>query len=129
MALSEALLPEFDKEMANTRRTLERVPEDKLAWKPHEKSGTMGWLAGHLANIPDWVVHTIKHDSLDLAPQGVQVSPPPQPKSRQELLEVFDKNVSAARAALAGASDAHLYKSWSLLMNGKPIITMPRAEC
>ncbi len=52
MALSEALLPEFDQEMANTRKTLERVPDDKLGWKPHEKSGTMGWLAGHLANIP-----------------------------------------------------------------------------
>ncbi len=51
MALSEALLPEFDQEMANTRQTLERVPEDKLGWKPHEKSGTMGWLAPHLANI------------------------------------------------------------------------------
>ena len=74
MASSEALLPEFDQEMTNTRRTLERVPEDKFIWKPHEKSGTMGWLAGHLANIPEWVVYTINQDSLDLAPQGVQCS-------------------------------------------------------
>ena len=56
MALNEALLPEFDLEMANTRKTLERVPDEKLGWKPHEKSGTMGWLAGHVANIPSWPV-------------------------------------------------------------------------
>ena len=126
MALSEALLPEFEQEMANTRKTLERVPDHKFAWKPHEKSGTMGWLAGHLANIPGWVVFSINQDSLDLAPKGVPVQPLPAPNSRKELLEVFDQNVSAARAAIAGASDAHLVKPWSLLKNGNPILTMPR---
>ncbi len=126
MALSEALLPEFDQEMANTRKSLERVPEDKLTWKPHEKSGTMGWLAGHLANLPDWTVFTIKQDSLDLAPGGIHVPQAPEPRSRKELLATFDKNVSAARAAIAGASDSHLFKPWSLLMDGKPVLTLPR---
>lgn len=126
MALSEALLPEFDNEMANTRKTLERVPEDKFGWKPHEKSGSMGWLAGHLANIPSWVNFTIREDSLDLAPQGVPVQPLPPPNSRKELLDTFDKNIAAARAAIAGASDPHLAKPWSLLNNGTPILTMPR---
>ena len=127
MALSEALLPEFDQEMANTRQTLERVPEDKLGWKPHQKSGTMGWLATHLANIPGWVTFTLDNDSLDLAPPGgASVDPLPPANSRNELLEMFDKNVAAARAALAGAGDAQLAKPWSLLKGGKTVLSMPR---
>ncbi len=126
MGLNEALLPEFDHEMANTRKTLERLPEDKLGWKPHEKSGTTGWLATHLANIPTWAVSTVENSSLDLAPQGVPVGPLPPAKSRREILEAFDKNVAGARAAIAGASDAHLLKSWSLLFGGKSVFTLPR---
>lgn len=126
MALSQALLPEFDQEMANTRATLERVPEDKFAWKPHQKSGTMGWLAGHLANLPSWAVTGINQDSLDLAPQGVPVQPLAPPKSRKELLAVFDKNVAEARAAIAAASDSHLMKPWTLLKSGQTVLTMPR---
>ena len=123
MALSEALLPEFDHEMANTRRTLERVPDGKFSWKPHEKSGSMGWLATHLANLPGWAVLIINQDSLDLAPQGVPAQPPPAANSRKGLLAAFDKNVSGARAAIAGASDGHLLKPWSLLKGGKEILT------
>jgi uncharacterized damage-inducible protein DinB len=129
MTLSEALLPEFDQEMANTRKSLERVPEDKLGWKPHDKSGTLGWLASHLANIPEWAVYTINQDALDMAPKGIRMTPQPELKSRRELLATFDKNVSAARAAIAGASDTHLFKNWSLLMNEKPVLTMPRIAC
>jgi uncharacterized damage-inducible protein DinB len=126
MPLSEALLPEWDHEMANTRTTLQRVPEDKLGWKPHEKSGTMGWLAGHLANLPGWATFTLAEESLDLAPQGVPLPPAPAANSRRELLETFDKNVAAGRAAIAGASDAQLAKSWTLLSGGKTILTLPR---
>jgi uncharacterized damage-inducible protein DinB len=127
MPLSEALLPEFDHEMANTRKTLERVPDDKFSWKPHEKSGTMGWLATHVANIPSWVTFTLSQDSLDLAPPGGgSVGPAPAANSQKELLEAFDKNVTAARAALAGATDAQLAKPWSLLKGGKTILTMPK---
>ncbi|HTS10734.1 MAG TPA: DinB family protein [Candidatus Limnocylindrales bacterium] len=129
MSLSEALLPEFDQEMATARKTLERVPDDKLAWKPHPKSGSFGWLAGHIANIPGWATMTIKQDGLDMAPNGVPIPQPPEPKNRKELLEVFDKNVAESRAALAGATDAHLYKPWSLLNNGQAMITMPRIAC
>jgi len=129
MSLSEALLPEYDHEMAGARKTLERVPENKFTWKPHEKSGTMIWLAGHLANIPGWAVITIKDDALDMAPNGVPMSPPPTPKSTKELLEIFDKNVTEGRAAIAGASDAHLFKPWSLLNNGKTMLTLPRIAC
>ena len=129
MSLSEALLPEYDQEMANTRKTLERVPEAKFTWKPHEKSGTMIWLAGHLANIPEWAVHAINEDVLDMAPKGVPMTPPPTPKSAKELLAIFDKNVAAGRAAIAGASDAHLFKPWSLANNGQTILTLPRIAC
>ena len=126
MPISEALLPEFDQEMANTRKTLERVPDDKFAWKPHEKSGTMGWLAAHVANLPSWASYTIDQDFLDMAPGGVSPTPPPSPKSRKELLEAFDKNVVAARAAIAGAKDDHLFKPWTLQRNGATLLKMPR---
>jgi uncharacterized damage-inducible protein DinB len=129
MSLSQSLLPEFDQEMASTRKTLERVPDDKFSWKPHEKSGNMGWLAGHLANLVAWTVDTIKHDSFDMSPGGKPFTPPPVPKSRKELLELFDKNVAAARAALAEASDADLAKNWSFLNNGATVFSMPRIAC
>jgi len=129
MALNEALLPEFDAEMANTRKTLERVPTDKFSWKPHEKSGTMGWLANHMADVPEWAVYTLQQESLDMAPNGVAPTPPPPPKTTQELLAKFDKNVTAARALLAKASDSEMHKTWSLLSNGTTIIAMPRIAC
>ncbi|HSW50850.1 MAG TPA: DinB family protein [Bryobacteraceae bacterium] len=126
MALRDALLPEFDQEMVTARKHLERVPEDKFDWRPHVKSGTMGWLAGHIAEIPEWAVEGIKKDSVDLAPGGVHVAPPAVPADRAALLEMFDTNVAAARAAIAEAEDGHLQQNWSLLMNGKTILTMPR---
>jgi uncharacterized damage-inducible protein DinB len=126
MGISQAMLPEFDMEMASTRKTLERVPEEKLAWKPHAKSWNMGGLASHLTNIPTWAVLGIEKDSIDLAPGGVKQPPTPEIKTRSEMLATFDKNVASARAAIAGASDEHLFKPWSLLMNGKAVLTLPR---
>jgi uncharacterized damage-inducible protein DinB len=126
MPLSNALLPEFDHEMASVRKHLERVPDDKLAWKPHEKSMPMGRLAMHLAEIPGWVVPTIQQDSLDLAPPGSPEYKPRPAGSRQETLEAFDKNVRQARDLLESTSDAHLMKPWSLLFGGKTIFTLPR---
>ena len=66
MSISATILPEFDQEMANLRKTLERVPDDKFDWKPHPRSNTMGWLANHLANMPSWATFTIKEDVLNL---------------------------------------------------------------
>jgi hypothetical protein len=63
MTLSATLLPEFDQEMASTRKCLERVPEDKFDWKPHPKSGTLGWLGTFMAVLPSWAVTTIAHCS------------------------------------------------------------------
>ena len=126
MPLNQALLSEFDHEMANTRKTLERVPEDKFAWKPHQKSMTMGRLAQHVGEIPSWTVFTIEKDSLDIKPPGSPAHQLPPVNSRQELLESFDKYVKDARATLSAAADAQLMKPWSLLSGGKTIFTLPR---
>ena len=126
MAMSDALLPEFDHEMANTRKTLERIPEDKFDWKPHEKSTTLRGLATHLSNLVSWAVHVVEKDELDAAPGG-QPLRPKRVESVQEALETFDKNVAAARAAISGASDEHLMKPWTLLAGGRTIFTQPRA--
>jgi uncharacterized damage-inducible protein DinB len=126
MTISQSLLPEFDNEMANTRKTLERVPDDKFDWKPHPKSFALGPLANHVATLVGWTADTIDKESFDLAPAGGQTFQPPQPKNRAELLSTFDQGVAAARAAIAGASDEHLLKSWSLLNGGQVIMSMPR---
>ncbi len=126
MALSESLLPEFDHEMANTRKTLERVPEDKFDWKPHEKSMTLGNLATHLATLPSWVGFTINETSIDIAPVGGEPMKNEPATSRQEVLERFDESVNAAREAIAGASDEQLFVEWSLLSGGHTVLTMPR---
>lgn len=122
MPLNQALLPEFDHEMSNTRKSLERVPEDKLGWKPHNKSMTMGGLATHLATINHWADAIVGMDSFD-----VSTAPPQaQLNSRKELLDAFDQNTAAARKAIAGASDEALMKPWSLKSKGNTIFTLPR---
>ncbi len=126
MGLSEALLPEFDHEMANTRKTLERVPDDKMGWKPHEKSFAMGPLANHIAFLPAWAVHTVNDESIDIAPPGEPPLKTPQSGSCEEILAVFDDRVAAARAAIASASDEHLFKAWTLLHGGKSVFSLPR---
>ena len=126
MALSEALLPEFDHETAGVRTTLERVPADRLDWKPHPKSGSMGWLAGHLANLPSWAVLTINRDELDMLPGGKPLDSPPPPADTAELVATFDRNAAAARAAIASATDADLFQPWSLLQNGVILMTLPK---
>jgi uncharacterized damage-inducible protein DinB len=125
MRLAETLLPEFDHEMSGTRKTIERIPEDKLDWKPHEKSTDMGGLATHLANIPSWVPNVFNEESFDAAPGG-QPLRMPSVTSRQEALDLFDRNVSDARAAIAGASDELFLETWTLLAGGKVIFSMPR---
>src|SRR5258708_11900657 len=126
MPISQMILPEFDHEMANTRKTLERVPDEKFAWKPHEKSMSLGGLATHLANIPSWTANTFDADELDIAPPGQEPYRLPEAKSRDELLEAFDKNVATARAALEKASDDNWHGKWAVLSGGEALFTLPR---
>ena len=125
MSLSAALLPEFDQEMGNLRRTLERVPDDMFNFKPHPRSNTMGWMVNHLANLTGWTVVTLKQEGLDLSPDFKL----PEAKTTAEILATLDKNVSEARAAIAETSDADMMKSWTLSSQGKVIFTMPRIAC
>lgn len=122
MPLNQALLPEFDHEMATTRRILERVPEDKLGWKPHEKSMTMARLATHVATLAGFTEGIVGMDSFDVK----NAPPSPELKSRQEILGAFDKATAAARKVIAGATDEQLMKPWSLQADGKTIFTQPR---
>jgi len=127
MPISASLLPEFDHEMANTRRTLERVPDSAFDWKPHEKSLSMQDLASHLANLPSWVSVTVEHDSIDMAPPDGS-EPPRQvaAESTAQALETFDTNVAAARAIIEAASDEKLMETWSLLNGGEVMFAMPK---
>lgn len=126
MKLNQALLAEFDQEMANTRKTLERVPDDKFDWKPHQKSFPMGHLATHIANIPTWATETLRRDSLDIAPEGGEPYRAPEAKNSKQLLDLFESGVAAARAALAEATDEDLAKPWSLLKTGQVMMTLPK---
>jgi uncharacterized damage-inducible protein DinB len=127
MSIAQMLLPEFDQEMANTRKALERIPEDKMSWKPDPKSMTLGRLAGHVAEMPNWAVMTLNTDSLDINPGGQRPFEALVATSRSQLLGEFDKNVTGARAAIAGASDRDLMQNWQLLSDGHVMLSMPRA--
>jgi uncharacterized damage-inducible protein DinB len=121
--ISQSLLPEFDHEMQTTRRTLERVPEDKLGWKPHDKSMSLGALATHLATINQWTEAVMGMDSFDVA-----TAPPTQElKSRDQILKTFDDNVAIARKAIANTSDTDMMKPWTFIAGGKTMFTLPRA--
>lgn len=123
MALIDALLPEFDHEMATTRKLLERVPEERFDWKPHVKSMSLGNLATHIANIVYWGEVTL--DKTEFDSEGV---PPAETvPSRRALLTTFDKNVAATRASLAARTDGELMAPWSLKQGKKTFFTMPRS--
>jgi len=123
MPISQMLLPEFDQEMANTRKVLERFPEGKNEYKPHEKSMPLGNLAGHVATLPEWATRTLTTESLNMEPSEYK---PFIPATRQELLETFDRHVATARSNIGAATDEALAKVWTVSMSGKPILAMPR---
>lgn len=123
MPLSDALLPEFDHEMATTRKLLERVPDDKFDWKPHTKSFSMGQLAQHVATLPMWGSF-LKESEFDLAGEFQT----PTLTSRAELLSAFDKEAAGARAQIAGMSDAELMAPWALKRGKETLFSMPKAS-
>lgn len=126
MSLASELLPEFDIEMANTRKVLANLPEEHLAYKPHDKSMTLGRLAGHVAEMPQWGLNALASDSLDITPQPGQTFEAMSAKSRDQLLAFFDENVAKCRAALADASDEYLRQIWRLYFKGQAVVTQPR---
>ena len=125
MPIVDTLLPEYDHELATTRRLLERVPDGELGWKPHEKSMTLGQLSGHIANLPFWLSATLSAPSYDLSAGDKEARLDP-PASRELLLKEFDEKVSKARASLASATDAEMLAPWALKNGGHEIFSMPR---
>jgi uncharacterized damage-inducible protein DinB len=123
MPLKDSVLPEFDHEMGTTRRVLERVPDADLAWKPHDKSFSLGQLAAHVANLPNWAVMTFDSDAFDVAtmgPRGVA------PASVAELLRTFDGNVKTARAKIDEQTDPAFLAKWTLKNAGEEVFSMPK---
>ena len=116
------LVPEFDVEMANTRRALERIPEDRLDFKPHERSYSLLELAGHLSNLPQWTGLTLTTTEIDMDGPFER----DEPTTKEAILAEFDANVAEARPILEGMSAEEFMVPWSLKMRGEVAFTMPR---
>jgi uncharacterized damage-inducible protein DinB len=125
MSIKDNLLPEYDHEMAVTRRVLERVPLDQADWKPHPKSMSMGELASHIVHIPGWVGSIVLGASYDMAAAAAQTRP--SYASTADLLAAFDKSVSEARAAIDSKSDPEMISNWSFMHGDKVLVSMPKA--
>lgn len=123
MSRSETLLPEFDHEMATTRRLIERVPSDKAKWKPHEKSFSLGHLAQLLAWMPGWIAQTMRQRELNL-----QGSAGYSYETTETLLALFDKNVRDAHEAIESAADKDYDVNWSLKFGDRTVFTLPRGD-
>src|SRR4029077_84329 len=123
MPIAQMLIPEFDQEMANTRKMLERVPDGKFDYKPHEKSMTLGRLAAHTAELPSYATATLRVERMDFTGEEKQFSP----ATRKEVLEAFDKHVAEARELLSKATDEDLAKIWTLTYKGQQIFALPRS--
>src|SRR3989442_11132718 len=121
MRLVDSILMEIDQEAQTTKRVLDRIPEDKLTWKPHPKAFSLGQLALHIASVPGSVAAAAVPDSME-APNFSQ----PEPKSRQEVLETFSKSFENAKEALKKMEDARLMCIGSLTKNGKVLMSFPR---
>ena len=128
MPLADAFLPEFDREMEGLRRMLERVPAERLDWRPHPDARTLGELADHLARIPGWVSGMLVDDGYDLAKNEHRGSATPPVSSKDELLARFETNRARAREAIATRSDEELGEPWSLERQGQVLRTLPRSR-
>jgi uncharacterized damage-inducible protein DinB len=127
MKLTELFLGELDREAPITRRVLERVPEGRNEWRPHEKSMPLGRLAALVAGMPSWLAMMIDKTEFDLNPPGGSSgSFQTNFKTNADLVKTMDEGVAAARAALQKTSDEHLMKPWRLLVSGKTVVEQPR---
>ena len=121
MPAIDAILMELDQEAKTTRRVLERVPEDKLGWKPHAKSFTLGQLAMHIAGSQKQIAKMATEDVFELGNFS-----PPEVKSRKEILEALDEGTTSAKNTLQNIDDAKLMATWTLKKNGKTLMAVPR---
>lgn len=122
MSIADTLLPEFDQEMATTRRLLERVPTDKGKWKPHPKSFPLGHLTQLVSGMPSWITNAVTQTAMDLGN-----NPGYSYEKTEDLLKLFDKYVKEARKAIASAKDSDFGVSWSLKRGDQVFFTVPRA--
>ncbi len=125
MKMTELFLGELDRESKITRRALERVPEGRDDWKPHDKSMPLGRLASLVAMMPAWLSMMIDRDELDLNPPGGSSIVPPE-ATQAALLRAMDEGVAGARASLQGTTDEHLMTPWRLLASGQVVAEHPR---
>ena len=125
MKLTEFFLAQLEREAGPTRRALERVPEGRNDWKPHEKSMPLGYLAALVARMPGWIAMTINQDEHDMRPGGVNPYTPQAQITNRELIKLLDDSVAEARKALSATTDEHLMKPWRLLAAGKVMSEQP----
>lgn len=121
MRMIDPLLQELEMEGATTRRVLERVPEDKLGWKPHAKSMSLGELAGHVAGTAGQIAQAARLTSFELPKTQAIV-----PTTRAELLDGFDRSLASAKDSVAGISDEDALQTWTLTKDGQPIFSVPK---
>ncbi len=122
MKLSESILMELDQEAQTTKRVLDRIPDDKLGWRPHPKSFSLGQLALHIASVPGGVTTIAMQDTSEV-PNFTQ----PEAKSRQEILDTFSKSLESAKGNLNKMDDARMAATWTLTRSGKVVMSAPRA--
>ena len=128
MSKAQGMLKLFTREAAGTRRALERVPFDKAEWAPHEKSMTLGRLAGHIAEMQAWGLMILTADAFDMAPVGEERYTSPVFESTDDLLAALDQGVSAIEEALPGITDEAWVEHWSLKSGGKEVFGGPRGS-
>ncbi len=124
VSIAKSMLSEFEKQAPVTRRFLERLPEDKLTWKPHERSMTAGQLAFHLATVPGGVARLAQKNPAPPPERGEF----PQPASVKEVLAALDESVATVRAVLAGFDDAAMEETWRLAAGDRELLAQPRKE-
>ena len=121
MTMTDLLLAQLEREAPRTRGALEKTPEGRNDWKPHDKSMPLGRLALLVATMPSWIAMIIGRDDLDLNPPGGSTYSQEPPASREALLAAFDKSVAEARETLRKTNDEHMMKPWRLLVSGRVV--------
>jgi uncharacterized damage-inducible protein DinB len=124
----ELLLPEFDAEIASTRKTLAAVPEEKFDWRPHAKSFTMRDLAGHVAELPSWTSDVLRRERFDVDGANPPENASFKPAGTKQMLERFEEWAARARADLAAATDDAMQQEWVMTWSGYEIIRSSRYQ-